>query len=352
TITGDPTGRGLQSYGLVRREKLRLKEIAIRQNSHQDQLAAEIVDQSLAPVSNEPDSLRRSPDEANFQNHSSIAREAIDKKNISTQKNVNDSVIKSLSATPPITDLPATAEHLPIEKARSHKWQWGIVFSAGTAHAGKEFLGLKSLQADYLQYSSAPGGNNNYYRYTSTIVRDGHNISLGIKAERRVSKKIHISFGLQYSEFNVTSLVGIKNDTTGSYSVNNAANKYSNNFSFAEVPVKLKWQLRKSSHFPIYWSNGITIAKLLKSNALQYDPSLPQNNQNANAYFKDNSYLNKARIDVNSSVDLRLASTEKYSVLLGPYFHYGVSKFANIGLYDKSHFVSFGLQAEILFGKK
>lgn len=242
----------------------------------------------------------------------------------------------------------------PLRKSsvkNSKKWNVGIVLSGGISHVGNQFLGLGYSSAAYSQNaSSLPPGNVSLSNPSK--VKNGLGFIAGIFLEKSISAKTKFSFGINYKEFNTSNLVGQRNDSAGSFSSVNADKRYTNNFKFIELPLKVRISLGHSKSLPIFWSGGITISQLIKSNALQFDPYTFSNDPFAKAYFTDNSLFNKTLLGLNTSFSATIFSNKKSSILAGPYFYYAASRLANEGLYSKKHFVFLGLQTQIIFNKK
>jgi hypothetical protein len=57
---------------------------------------------------------------------------------------------------------------------------------------------------------------------------------------------------------------------------------------------------------PLFWEGGVTISRLLNSNALQFDPS-------SGNYYNDNSAINKTQLGLNTSISISLFSKHKTS---------------------------------------
>lgn len=236
-----------------------------------------------------------------------------------------------------------------------NKWHAGIFIAGGISHVGNQFLGLaNSANADYLQSPGNNGSTGGTVIPSPSQIKNSAGYVAGIFLEKNISKKIKVSFGVNYKEFNTSNVVGKKNDTTGLlsggvyynyYSRNsNARKQYNNNFKFMELPFSIKVQLGDNKNFPVFWSGGILLSQLLKSNALQFDAG-------SGIYYKDNSLFNKTQIGLSTGLSAALFKKQKTPVLFGPYIYYSASQLANEGLYHKKHFVFFGLRTEIIFGK-
>lgn len=263
-----------------------------------------------------------------------------------------DSIKKDISIDKNVTKKLAVQEDTLADNNRKkssktaskNKWNMGFFISGGISHVGNQFLGLGSPSADYLQNSNGTGAGGIQIPSPSKVKNSTGYIA-GIFLEKDISSKTKISFEINYKEFNTSNLVGRKNDTTGTYSARNTQARYYNNFKFIELPLQLNVQLGKSKTFPLFWSGGITLSQLIKSNALQFDPYI-------GSYYKDNSLFNKTQFGINTGLSTVLLQNKKSTILLGPYFSYTASQLANDGLYNKKHFVFIGLHTEIIFRKK
>ncbi len=234
----------------------------------------------------------------------------------------------------------------------SKKWNVGFVLSGGISHVGNQFLGLGYSNADYLRAYSSSNPGQSVSVSNPSKVKNAFGFIAGIFFEKAIASKTKFSFGINYKEFNTSNLVGQSNDSSKSFSSVNANSRYNNNFKFIELPLKVSVQLGSNKKFPLLWSGGITLSQLIKSNALQFDPSASSTDPFAKAYFTDNSLFNKTLLGLNTSFSTIVFSNKKSSILAGPVFYYEASNTASEGLYSKKHFVYFGLQAQIIFNKK
>ncbi len=253
-----------------------------------------------------------------------------------------------------------TAKNIIAKKSANisskNKWYVGVFIAGGISHVGNQFLWLGNPpSADYSQSPANNGSTGGTVIPSPSQIKNSAGYVVGIFLEKNISKKTKASFGVNYKEFNTSNLVGQKNDTTGVlsgafyydyYSRNSIARKqYNNNFKFIELPLSIKVQFGDNEGFPVFWSGGITLSRLVKSNALQFDAS-------SGIYYKDNSLLNKTHLGFSTGLSTTIFQNRKFEMQFGPYFQYSASQLANQGLYNKKHFVFFGLHTEILFEKK
>lgn len=262
---------------------------------------------------------------------------------------IGDSIIESKNRKDTLAKNIVTKKF--VNAPSKSKWQVGIFIAGGISHVGNQFLALGNPpSADYSQSPANNGSTGGAVIPSPPHIRNSVGYVLGIFLEKNVSKKTKVSFGVNYKEFNTSNLVGQKNDTTGRvyydyYSRNSNVRKhYNNNFKFIELPLSLKVQLGDNKNFPVFWSGGITLSQLVKSNALQFDAS-------SGIYYKDNSLLSKTHLGFSTGLSTTLFQNRKFAMLFGPYFQYSASQLANQGVYNKKHFDFIGLHTEILFEK-
>ncbi len=158
--------------------------------------------------------------------------------------------------------------------------------------------------------------------------------------EKNLSKKTVLSTGLLYKRFSTTNKVGV--DSAAFFRAYNYLNTYHNFYHYIELPVGLKFQLAGFKKAKLYLNTGFSISRLITAKALQY-------NNSTGLYYHDNSLFNKTQIGFNTALDIAFFSKQKSSILIGPYYNYGISKIAREG-YNKHHFTFIGLRAHYLFG--
>jgi len=223
-------------------------------------------------------------------------------------------------------------------------WKSGFTFSSGKSIASYDLL---SQNKSNLYYSSpvTSGGNPNP-GYSPSKLTSSFAFSAGVFFEKDILAKSKISFGLNYTYFSTKNKVGNKFDSVQTnYNSTNPLHDYNNKFYFVELPLTLKLRLNPKKSSPLYWNAGISISEFISSNALQF-------NSDRGLYYNDNSFFNKTQIGFSTGFLATLFSESKVPVNIGPYFYYGATKLANKGLYNKTHFSSIGISAQILLNKK
>jgi flagellar basal body-associated protein FliL len=237
------------------------------------------------------------------------------------------------------------------KKSFNSKWKFGMTFSGGISSVKNSILSALGISdadksADYLSYNTPAGGVPQTNNFQPSGIHSEFGFVAGAFAEKNISPKISVVAGINFKSFKTSNDVGRRINSTSIYSSQSLLynTKYNNHFNFIEVPVSIKLQIGKGKALPLFWEGGVTISRLLNSNALQFDPS-------SGNYYNDNSAFNKTQLGLNTSISISLFSKHKTSVLIGPHFYYDATKIASKGLYNKKHFSFAGLKAEIMIGK-
>jgi hypothetical protein len=235
---------------------------------------------------------------------------------------------------------------------KKYLWNWGVTFSAGASGTANSLLGslLGSEQKSFdgiisNNPSTNPGSSYGNGSNFPSLIKPSSAFFIGFVAEKNVLPKIVFSTGLNYKLFSTTNQVGT--DSAAYYrsiTANSAGNSYHNNYHYLELPVGFKFKIINAAKTQLFWNAGFSISHFINSNALQY-------NNVTGLYYKDNSQFNKTQFGFNSGVDIALFSKQKSTLLIGPYFNYGISKMASEG-YNKRHFTYIGLRSQVIFKRK
>lgn len=209
-------------------------------------------------------------------------------------------------------------------KANNKKkdWEWGASAGVGYANAKTELSFAKSLGA---LFSNAPTRDSFLF---SPEVKGSIAFNVGGYVSKAIGKRLRVKAGLNYEYYSTTMQVGsfvdsakAVNQATGNLTVVNAYynagndNKYTNAYHFISVPVSVQWQVNRNAKRSIVWENGVSVAQLVGSNSLQYDPL-------SRSYFQDKSAQNKTQWMASSSVLFRLLTKSNRHVYAGPQVQY------------------------------
>jgi hypothetical protein len=101
------------------------------------------------------------------------------------------------------------------------------------------------------------------------------------------------------------------------YYRNGRDQSYTNLYHFIELPVSVNFQLNNTPHLPVIWEAGFSVAYLLGSNSLHYDPL-------TNVFFQNNNLLSRTQFSLATAimVGFRLGQNE---LQVGPQLQYGLT---------------------------
>ncbi|WP_127130107.1 outer membrane beta-barrel protein [Pseudoflavitalea rhizosphaerae] len=268
-------------------------------------------------------------------------------------------------------------------------WSFGIVAEGGASHISKgspfSLLSKKNNEPEDLAMASPAPPNQNLYGGPAGFtqfpdnkpseLKSGMSWSAGGFVQKQLNKRISISAGVQYSYFSMKTDVGqfmksaisvsnanydqVVSDyyqgrsalnvggglATTSYPRPPQQQEYTNKYHFLEIPVKIHWRVTgDEAALPIIVDGGLSIAKLLSTNALHYDG-------NNDVYYKDYDYFNKVQAGITAGVNLELFSESKHPVWIGPTIKYQLSNLITSDLSNGQHLWSFGLGAKFFLRK-
>ncbi len=147
---------------------------------------------------------------------------------------------------------------------------------------------------------------------------------------RKLSKRVSLSAGLDYHYYSTKIHIGEAVDSTrfvyatygqatfvNSFYQGGQTQVYTNQYHFIELPVSLSLQMNKSIKNPLNWEAGFSLAWMLGTNALHFDP-------NTNVYFENNQLFNKTQWNATTAIMVGFP-VHQHSILLGPQLQYGLS---------------------------
>jgi hypothetical protein len=258
-----------------------------------------------------------------------------------------------LSSSEIIDSLPATPQdtaNAPKPKAKKRKViEAGVVVNFGSSGVTTSFLdgfGEKALS----DYVSVPVQNNagGGAPLPPSPIQRGLYYALGIAANYELGAKGTISAGLQYQRLNTEIQVGTVGDSALSYLrmgtayFNNDGRRtsYTNAFHFLTLPLSYRHQLHKKA--PVHLAVGLSLSRLLSTNALHYNPS-------GNIYYGDSSSMKKTTAGVFTSLTYELNLKKGTRLGFGPQFQYSLTPTSKSSATKPQHLYTFGLTSTLTF---
>lgn len=268
------------------------------------------------------------------------------------------------------------------------KWSFGIVAEGGASHISKgspfELLSKENNEPEDLAYASPSIPSQNIVGGPAGFTQIPENKPAGLKSgiawsaggfvQREINKRISISIGAQYSYFSMKTEVGqlmkssisVSNSNydqvvnayyqgrsaymiggalfTSSYPRPPLYQDYTNKYHFLEIPVKIHWRMTREEQLPIILDGGLSVSRLIATNALHYDGS-------NDVYYKDYDYFNKIQAGISAGVNMALFNNSAHPVWIGPSIKYQLSNLLSSDLSSGQHLWAFGLGAKFFLKK-
>ena len=197
------------------------------------------------------------------------------------------------------------------------------------------------------------GGSNLSSVNSSSYIRAAFSFGAGAFGIRNLSDRVSISAGLNYHYYSTEIQVGsLENKTitvnsipgqqvrASSYYENGRNHNYTNQYHFIELPVSLNYKLNRSPRMPFIWEGGLSVAYLLGSNALNYDPL-------TNTYYAYNKLFNNTQLNVATAVMIGFPIYH-YTLQAGPQFEYGLTKLLKSSAGTPGHVLYYGLKISFI----
>jgi hypothetical protein len=233
------------------------------------------------------------------------------------------------------------------QKLKKSTWNIGFTAGAGISNINQSFF--QSQNPAGIFASPANNAGTPATVHTPSESSSGFSFTLGVFFKRNLSKRFSASAGLGYHYYSTGIRTGISVDSAltvnysyaltssvRSYYRNGDGKEFTNQFHFIELPVNLSFQLNKSQRNPVNWEAGLSLAWLINTNALHFDPY-------NNVYFENSQLFNKIQWHVASAVLVGF-SVHRHTIQVGPQIQYGLtSLLKNSGSYP-GHLTYLGLK--------
>jgi len=262
------------------------------------------------------------------------------------------------------TDKPLTTDSIseiksvvsPNQKLKTSPWSFAITATAGFSSNNQSlFQSINAANSSYYAYSPSNSfvGGPSPSPYLPSELEPGFSFGAGVMVNRKLSKRIAISSGLEYHYYSTKIHTGSGLDSSrfvyaangqvalvNSFYQGGQAQSYTNQYHFVSLPLILTFQLNKSTKNPINWEAGFSFSWLLATNALHFDP-------NANVYFKNNQLFNKTQWNAVTAVMVGFP-VHTHTFELGPQLQYGLSGLLNTNTVNQGHLFYLGLKMSFI----
>jgi hypothetical protein len=177
-------------------------------------------------------------------------------------------------------------------------------------------------------------------------VRRNIGFSTGIALNKKMSTRVGLSSGLQYTQISTLTAVGRKVQSASSpapefYLNNSLATKdYLTRYHILEVPLSLSWQVLPQT--PLKLNAGMAMGYLLSTNALQYDNAM-------NIYYANESLYKPLQVSALAGFDYTLTKKGKHALSLGPKVQFQLSNLLKKKMYGQQHLYFAGVGSSFSF---
>lgn len=260
------------------------------------------------------------------------------------------------------------------QQSSNSKWQWGVKANAGVANIseGSLFDVLKAVRVEDLTGSPPVfNGIPASPAPEASPIDPGAAFSVGGFVQRKISNRVSVSVGLQYSLFTMNTSVGKRVDgvlavnygnfnsrlTDNYYLVAGSGSQfgsgtymqdYTNRYHFIEMPVMTSIHILGKKKMPIMLDAGVSFSHLINTNALHFDGL-------NRVYYENDDFFNKFQVSLNGGLNIGLLQNSKHPLFIGPnlrYFASGlIKKDVSAAGGKQQHIWSFGLNAKMLLKK-
>jgi hypothetical protein len=194
------------------------------------------------------------------------------------------------------------------------KWVFAPAIKMGVAGVSKDVATYNSNSRYYAaQQNVGPVADNSVNTPQNNL-----SYSIGLAAQKELTKRVQFETGLQYTFLSNTTDVGRirRIDTTvsgqfgltrvTSYYEKSAENNYTNRFHYISLPIAMNFKLL--SNTPVWVQGGLTIHKMITTNGLVY-------NSQSRIYYQDKKAFNKTQL----STELGCSTTKNKLALVRMY---------------------------------
>jgi hypothetical protein len=251
-------------------------------------------------------------------------------------------------------DSTAVTQTAPAQMMNTSKWQWTVHAEAGITSVWSTLFQLPTTRS-YDAFSSPVqySGGNNFFAYYPSPQDEGLAFSAGLTAKRIVSRRTKLTAGLQYNFYSTRLAVGQQKNTTATATVPYARqsmaapnaylpgtqNDYTNRYHFIQLPIGLEFQA--FANLPLQVHGGVSLAHLVKTNALSYD-------YRAQGYYQNSNAFNATQLHLFTNITYTVWKGRFRKLDIGPYIQYSLTELQKTAT-DKNRLFSTGLRTQFSF---
>jgi hypothetical protein len=256
----------------------------------------------------------------------------------------------------------ATVAVNAIQRVR-RPWEAGFSGGGGYSRLYTENVPSSGPAATGLFALSSYSASSNVGKHFVSDVRPGASFYAGIRLQKPVSARLAIVLGmdLHYYSSRITTGQQVVTYVPASVSgitptvvpaalqatplyVPGDEQVITNKYYFLEAPVGLQWRINRSPMLPMFLEGGASVARLMGSNALYYDP-------HSGVYLKDAQVVEKTELNLFASLMVGLPF-HGVRIQAGPEAEYGLTPLVDNNELGAQHLFYGGVRLVVLPGHK
>jgi hypothetical protein len=260
---------------------------------------------------------------------------------------------------------PSKKNLIALGRLQKTKRPWEAGFSAGGGVSKLNRLNITAASQDQTLsanlYNIATAAAAPSKRYVSDIRPDA-SFTAGIYLQKPLSRRWSVNIGMNLHYYSTRITIGEPVNTyvpaaASLISPNVAAptqnstsfiagdrEVFRNHYYFLELPVNVQYQLNKSNLLPLFLEGGVSLSRLMGSDALFY-------NAHSGVYYKDPGVLEKTQFNVSSALMVGLPF-HGIRIQAGPQVQYGLTPLVNNHSQGDQHFLYAGVRVVVIPGRK
>jgi len=255
---------------------------------------------------------------------------------------------KPNNSLPPAPDSAVVTPQKKQKPVVSKKWNWLIHTSAGFSNTTSHlFTNPTAIRADF---SSGTGSVPMSFSAPPSPIRKSTTYAVGINIKKALNKNLSLVAGFYYSQYSTKQLVGAASSNDTSVLLQNnqrlkvngfyrpgTLNDIRNNYHYLELPLAI--EIKPVKHLPLYLQSGVSLAYMISSKALVYQP------QNR-LYYRSPAAYNRAGAHLRGAVQYGFSYHKKVALYAGPYIQYSLTNLESGGT-NKNRLRAFGLTTQV-----
>ena len=242
-----------------------------------------------------------------------------------------------------------------VKKNKKNKWQWNIVFDAGTSGIRRSLgKGSTAFNAYATNPANSTGSTVGQSQNIIPVFKNAFSFGMQLQANKPISKKHSIGISLGYSLFQTGINVGRRIDSSvyfsglSSYNTNgyyyNSADSvgYTNQYHFLRAGFELYAPFKLFKTVSMRWQLGSGLNMLIATNGLHFDA-------NSGRLFRNNSLMTS--VQTHFSAGFSFAIGKQPFIYVGPHWQYFISNLSKETGTDQHLFLS-AVKATFILDKK